>query len=229
MAPELQAKVWGQPWWRKPNERLGHSRRYCFSRSRRHCKGTGRSAWRPSITPSSFTETHSPRPAPGDLRLWACGLGDFSSDLCRTDWVANVLGVSVVDNGQCARIAPSCRAGTPRPGDDSVRQLKLEMQVSLDGLALDVAGKTDWMVWNWTEDRTWDEAPRRQHIDLKTSPECILLSRVMAEEDFSIAEPRSTPLHHAISRRPSVSKPACRPAPVQPPRSRPWSPSSPPG
>jgi len=40
-----------------------------------------------------------------------------------------------------------------------VRKLKLEMQVSLDGFALDVDGKTDWMLWNWGEVWIWDEAP----------------------------------------------------------------------
>jgi hypothetical protein len=30
-----------------------------------------------------------------------------------------------------------------------MRKLKLEMQVSLDGFALDAEGKTDWMLWNW--------------------------------------------------------------------------------
>jgi hypothetical protein len=34
--------------------------------------------------------------------------------------------------------------------------VKLEMQVSLDGFALYVDGKTDWMLWNWGEDWTWD-------------------------------------------------------------------------
>lgn len=29
-----------------------------------------------------------------------------------------------------------------------MRKVKLEMQVSLDGFALDVDGKTDWMVWS---------------------------------------------------------------------------------
>jgi dihydrofolate reductase len=79
-----------------------------------------------------------------------------------------------------------------------VRKLKLEMQVSLDGFALDVDGKTDWMLWNWGEDWTWDEALRRRHIDLTTSSDCILLSRMMAEEDFpghwanvATADPRS--------------------------------------
>src|SRR3984893_12918466 len=51
-------------------------------------------------------------------------------------------------------------------------------------IALDVDGKTEWMVWSWGEDWTWDEALRRRHIDLTTSSDCILLSRMMAEEDF---------------------------------------------
>jgi hypothetical protein len=40
------------------------------------------------------------------------------------------------------------------------------------------------MVWSWGEDWTWDEALRRRHIDLTTSSDCILLSRMMAEEEF---------------------------------------------
>jgi dihydrofolate reductase len=74
--------------------------------------------------------------------------------------------------------------GLASSGDDTVRKLKLEMQVSLDGFALDVDGKTDWMLWNWGEDWNWDKALRRRHIDLTTSSDCILLSRMMAEEDF---------------------------------------------
>ena len=88
-----------------------------------------------------------------------------------------------------------------------MRKLKLEMQVSLDGFALDVDGKTDWMLWNWGEDWTWDEALRRRHIDLTTSSDCILLSRMMAEEIFPVTGPTSPPPTRA-ARSPSRS-PRC--------------------
>jgi hypothetical protein len=65
-----------------------------------------------------------------------------------------------------------------------MKQVRLEMQVSADGFAADIDGKTDWMIWPWGPDWTCDEDLRRYHIDLTISSDCILLSRKMAEEDF---------------------------------------------
>lgn len=65
-----------------------------------------------------------------------------------------------------------------------MRTLKLEMQVSADGFAADAEGATDWMVWNWAPDWRWDEPLRQYHNALTTSSDCILLSRMMAEEGF---------------------------------------------
>ncbi|HJV47843.1 MAG TPA: dihydrofolate reductase family protein [Geothrix sp.] len=81
-----------------------------------------------------------------------------------------------------------------------MRKLKLEMQVSLDGFTADPDGRTDWMVWNWSADWTWDAALRQHHIDLTTSSDCILLSRAMAVEGFSrhwekVAADPSDPQH----------------------------------
>ena len=58
------------------------------------------------------------------------------------------------------------------------------MQVSVDGFTADADGNTDWMVWSWGDDWTWDNELRQYHIELTTSSDCILLSRKMAEEGF---------------------------------------------
>jgi dihydrofolate reductase len=65
-----------------------------------------------------------------------------------------------------------------------MRKLKMEMQVSLDGYAIGADGGGDWMVWNWSDDWTWDAALRVFHIELITSSDCILLSRQMVEDGF---------------------------------------------
>ncbi len=65
-----------------------------------------------------------------------------------------------------------------------MRKLKLEMQVSIDGFTADGDGNTDWMVWNWGDDWTWDDDLRKYHVDLDTSSDCILISRKMAVEGF---------------------------------------------
>ncbi|MGH8820396.1 MAG: dihydrofolate reductase family protein [Rhodoferax sp.] len=65
-----------------------------------------------------------------------------------------------------------------------MRKLKLEMQVSIDGFTADRDGRVDWMVWDWTDPWTWDDALRRHHTALTTSSDCLLLSRKMADEGF---------------------------------------------
>jgi dihydrofolate reductase len=65
-----------------------------------------------------------------------------------------------------------------------MRKVKLAMQVSADGFSADAKGNTEWMVWNWSKDWTWDNDLRQYHIDLTTSSDCLLLSRKMAEEGF---------------------------------------------
>jgi dihydrofolate reductase len=66
-----------------------------------------------------------------------------------------------------------------------MRKLKLETQVSIDGFIADINGNTDWMIWNWGPDWTWDEELRMYHAELTKSADCILLSRQMAEEGFN--------------------------------------------
>jgi dihydrofolate reductase len=65
-----------------------------------------------------------------------------------------------------------------------MRKLKLEMQISADGFSSSQDGNNDWMVWNWAPDWGWDTELRRHHEALTASSDCILLSRMMAEEGF---------------------------------------------
>jgi dihydrofolate reductase len=65
-----------------------------------------------------------------------------------------------------------------------MRKLKLELQVSLDGFMADQDGGTNWMVWNWGPDWTWDVALQQYHTRLTTSADCFFISRQMAEEGF---------------------------------------------
>lgn len=66
-----------------------------------------------------------------------------------------------------------------------MRKLKLETQVSIDGFIAGINGNTDWMIWNWGPDWTWDEELQRYHTELTKSVDCILLSKQMAEEGFN--------------------------------------------
>jgi dihydrofolate reductase len=66
-----------------------------------------------------------------------------------------------------------------------MRKLKLETQVSIDGFIAGINGNTDWMIWNWGPDWSWDEELQRDHTELTKSSDCILLSRQMAEEGFN--------------------------------------------
>ena len=63
-----------------------------------------------------------------------------------------------------------------------MRKVKAEVQTSIDGFMASVDGRTDWMVWNWGPDWTWDPALRQCHVDLTTSSDCVLLSRKMATD-----------------------------------------------
>jgi dihydrofolate reductase len=65
-----------------------------------------------------------------------------------------------------------------------MRKLKLLVQMSIDGFVADPDGKTDWMIWNWGPIWTWDSELIERFNDLKSTIDCILLSRKMAEEGF---------------------------------------------
>lgn len=66
-----------------------------------------------------------------------------------------------------------------------MRKLKLETQVSIDGFIAETNGNTDWMIWNWGPDWSWDDELQWYHTDLTKSIDCILLSKQMAEEGFN--------------------------------------------
>jgi len=65
-----------------------------------------------------------------------------------------------------------------------MRKLKLLVQTSIDGYIAETNGRTDWMLWNWGDEWTWDNQLQKDFTDLTNSIDCILLSRQMAEEGF---------------------------------------------
>ena len=65
-----------------------------------------------------------------------------------------------------------------------MRKLKLEVQLSLDGSAADIEGKTNWMVWDWQPAWNWDEELKNFHTALQTSSGTILLGKKTASSGF---------------------------------------------
>ena len=63
-------------------------------------------------------------------------------------------------------------------------KLVLEIQTSLDGYIASPDGNTNWMVWSWGPDWTWDDELQQYHNALTLSADCIMISRQMAEQGF---------------------------------------------
>lgn len=58
------------------------------------------------------------------------------------------------------------------------------MQVSLDGFMAGPQAQTDWMVWNWGPDWTWDKDLQDVHTNLTLRASHLVISRQIAEEGF---------------------------------------------
>lgn len=59
------------------------------------------------------------------------------------------------------------------------------MQLSVDGFVSSANDKSsDWMVWDFGENWTWDKDLQEYHTSLTASIDCVLLSRKMAEGGF---------------------------------------------
>jgi dihydrofolate reductase len=65
-----------------------------------------------------------------------------------------------------------------------MRDLILQMQMSVDGYVAGNGGSLDWLVWSWDEPWTWDDRLRRYHEATVASADCILLSGKLAEGGF---------------------------------------------
>jgi len=65
-----------------------------------------------------------------------------------------------------------------------MRKLILMVQLSVDGYMSEKDGNTDWMVYNWGSEWTWDDELRKYFINLTASVDCTLLSRKMAVEGY---------------------------------------------
>jgi dihydrofolate reductase len=81
-----------------------------------------------------------------------------------------------------------------------MRKLKLEVQLSLDGFASDIKGKTNWMIWDWQPEWNWDKELRTFHTELQTTSDTILLGKKMAVTGFfehwqQVAEDAKDPQH----------------------------------
>ncbi|MBV8252397.1 MAG: dihydrofolate reductase family protein [Chitinophaga sp.] len=66
-----------------------------------------------------------------------------------------------------------------------MNKLILETQISIDGFIADKNGSTDWMIWNWGPEWTWDEDLQKYHTDLNKSASTIIISSQMAKEGFN--------------------------------------------
>jgi len=64
-------------------------------------------------------------------------------------------------------------------------KLILEIQMSIDGYIADENMRSDWMIWNWGADWTWDKKLRDYHSNLNKSAGTILISSQMAQEGFN--------------------------------------------
>jgi dihydrofolate reductase len=80
-----------------------------------------------------------------------------------------------------------------------MRELILQSQVSADGFMASLDGSTDWMVWDWGPDWTWDAELQQHHTDVILSAETILMSskdpHVFIEHWQQIARDEDAPTH----------------------------------
>ncbi|MCX2681570.1 dihydrofolate reductase family protein [Galbibacter sp. EGI 63066] len=66
-----------------------------------------------------------------------------------------------------------------------MNRLILETQISIDGYIADENGGTDWMIWNWGPNWSWDKELQAYHSNLNKSANTILISSQMAQEGFN--------------------------------------------
>src|ERR1700676_2150915 len=80
--------------------------------------------------------------------------------------------------------------------DATLRKLILQMQTSVDGYVADKNRKTDWLLWNWDDEWSWDNELREYFNLLVASVDCILLSSKMVEDPGFIDHWAAMAEHH---------------------------------
>jgi len=64
--------------------------------------------------------------------------------------------------------------------------LILETQISIDGFIATTDGGTNWMIWNWGPDWTWDKKLQSHITNLNKAAKAIIISGQMAQEGFNL-------------------------------------------
>lgn len=64
-----------------------------------------------------------------------------------------------------------------------MRKLILQMQMTIDGF-VEASDKQKWQIWDWGPHCTWDLRLQRYFNDVYSEADCVLLSRVMAQQGF---------------------------------------------
>lgn len=65
-----------------------------------------------------------------------------------------------------------------------MRKLILQMQMSVDGFVATDQLSLDWLLWDWSDDWTWDEELKAEFNRVFKTVDCILLSRKMVEDGY---------------------------------------------
>jgi dihydrofolate reductase len=65
-----------------------------------------------------------------------------------------------------------------------MKKLILQMQSSLDGFVATTSDSTSWLLWDFSDQLSWDAELNKEFSEIIASVDCILLSANMAEEGY---------------------------------------------